>query len=98
MVKRQIIWTHRANEERKEILSYWIQRNKSKVFSSKLNKLIIESLRLTAQFPETGRKTTLDNVRVKIVREYLLFYEVTDTALIILSIWDNRRDEKSLKI
>lgn len=98
MAKRQIIWTHRVNEERKEILSYWIQQNKSKVFSSKLNKLIIESLKLTAEFPETGRKTTLDNVRVKIIREYLLFYEITKTSLIVLSIWDGRRDDKSFHI
>jgi len=98
MAERKIIWTQKANEERKEILSYWIERNRSSAYSVKLNALIKETLRLTAFYPESGRKTTINNVRVKIVRDYLLFYEITPTELIVLVIWDKRRDEKSLRI
>lgn len=98
MAKRKIIWTKKANEERKEILSYWIERNRSKAYSIKLNNLIKETLHLTAFYPESGRKTTFNNVRVKIIRDYLLFYEITETELIVLAIWDKRRDEKTLKI
>ncbi|MCG2792941.1 MAG: hypothetical protein L6262_05270 [Weeksellaceae bacterium] len=35
----------------------------------------------------------LMNTRISIVRNYLIFYEATETQLIILSIWDARRDE-----
>ncbi|WP_425413884.1 type II toxin-antitoxin system RelE/ParE family toxin [Proteiniphilum acetatigenes] len=63
-----------------------------------MNKLIKETLRLAAQYPNTGRKTTLKNVRVKIVRDYLLFYEINETTLVVLTIWDSRRDEKTLNI
>ena len=70
MAKRKIVWTQKANEERKEILAYWLVRNQSKTYSRKLNKLIIDTLQLCALYPDTGRKTTFENVRVKIIRDY----------------------------
>ncbi|MGV0923205.1 type II toxin-antitoxin system RelE/ParE family toxin [Empedobacter tilapiae] len=94
MVKRKIIWTITANFERKEILEYWILRNKSKRFSIKLNYLILQTLEVLRENPTIGRRTNIDNVRVKLIREYLLLYEFTDAELIILSIWDARRNIK----
>lgn len=96
MAKRKIIWTQKANIERKEILEYWILRNKSKTFSIKLNKLIIDTSYLLAEHPTIGRKTSFKDVRVKIIRDYLIFYEFSKSELIILSSWDGRRDENTL--
>lgn len=95
MAERKIIWTKKAQVERKDILEYWIIRNRSKTFSIKLNKLIISTLQLLAENPKIGRKTDYNNVRVKIVRNYLIFYEFSDSLLIVLSIWDGRRDEQT---
>jgi plasmid stabilization system protein ParE len=89
---RQIIWTFTAQQERREVLEYWVKRNKSKIYSRKLNKLIISSLQEVSKNPLIGRKTDLLNIRVKIVKEYLLFYEITPTVINVLSIWDGRRD------
>jgi toxin YoeB len=83
---RQIIWTLSAHDERIKILEYWVRRNKSKVFSKKLNKLIVTAIKEVSKNPSIGRKTDFANVRVKIVREYLIFYEVTPKAIYILSI------------
>ncbi|RXM49698.1 MULTISPECIES: type II toxin-antitoxin system RelE/ParE family toxin [unclassified Chryseobacterium] len=94
MARRKIIWTFKANQERKDILEYWILRNKSKTFSLKLNKLILYNIGLVAEHPTIGRKTDVQNVRVKIVRDYLIFYEFSDSELIILSVWDGRRNDK----
>lgn len=94
----QIVWTEKANIERQHILQFWIDYNKSKVFSLKLNKLFISSIRDLAVKPNIGRKTQFDNVRVKIVREYLIFYEVIKKDLVILSVWDGRRNQRSLKV
>lgn len=95
MAKRKIIWTQKVNFERKEILEYWILRNKSKTFSLKLNKLIVDTTQSLAEHPTIGRKTDLENVRVKIIRDYLIFYEFSKSELVILSIWDGRREEKN---
>ncbi len=94
----QIVWTEKANIERQHILQFWIDHNKSKVFSLKLNKLFISSIRDISKRPDIGRKTEFDNVRVKMVREYLIFYEVIKRDLVILSIWDGRRDRRSHKV
>lgn len=96
MAKRKVIWTLKANIERKEIIEYWILRNQSKTFSIKLNKLIIETIKLLAEHPTIGRKTDIKDVRVKIVRDYLIFYEFSKSELIILSIWDGRREKNIL--
>ncbi|MFS4474284.1 type II toxin-antitoxin system RelE/ParE family toxin [Chryseobacterium sp. YR459] len=94
MAKRKVIWTVKANKERKDILEYWIVRNKSKTFSIKLNKLILYNVGLLADHPTIGRKTDIERVRVKIVRDYLIFYEFSSSELIILSVWDGRRENK----
>lgn len=94
MAKRKIIWTLKAQIERKEILEYWILRNKSKIFSIKLNKLIKHTLQILSEHPTLGRKTNSPNIRVKIVHNYLVFYEFSDSELIVLSIWDGRRNER----
>ncbi|SEH38035.1 type II toxin-antitoxin system RelE/ParE family toxin [Chryseobacterium culicis] len=94
MAKRKVIWTVKANKERKEILEYWILRNNSKIFSIKLNKLILYNVGLLADHPTIGRKTDVEKVRVKIVRDYLIFYEFSSSELIILSIWDGKRENK----
>ena len=98
MAKRTIVWTQKANAERKEILAYWIERNQSKAYSIKLNNLIRESLQLSARYPNTGRKTTFENVRVKIIRDYLIFYQADNTTLVVLAIWDERRNDQSLNL
>lgn len=48
--------------------------------------------------PEIGRKSDIEHVRVKIVRDYLIFYESTTDVLYILSVWDSRQDPNKLKI
>ena len=92
---RQITWTFTAQQERRKILEYWVKRNKSKIYSRKLNKLIISALLDVSKNPLIGRKTDLLNIRVKIVKEYLLFYEITPKMINVLSVWDGRRDNSN---
>lgn len=91
MAKR-IIWTYRAHHDRKEILLYWKKHNRSSDYSKKLNTLIKKAIDLIAAHPNIGRKTDVNNVRVKLVRDYLIFYEYDEEQIFILSIWDSRRD------
>jgi plasmid stabilization system protein ParE len=88
---RKIIWTKRAQEERKEILVFWNERNQTNIYSRKLNELIKDSLQLICKFPFIGKPTNRENVRVKILKNYLIIYQITTTDIIVLSIWDNRQ-------
>ena len=91
MAKR-INWTQRAHCDRKEILLYWKEHNQSSAYNRRLNTLIKKTVELIASHPNIGRKTDLENVRVKLIRDYLIFYESAEENIFILSIWDNRRN------
>jgi toxin YoeB len=96
MVK-QIIWTFRAQQDRKNIFEYWNNRNKSKTYCKKLNGLIKDSLKLVSKYPLIGKKTDFDRIRIKILREFLIIYEITASQIIVLTIWDCRKNPDDLK-
>ena len=93
---KQIIWSLRAQKEKREILKYWSQRNKSNRYSKKLNQLFKESIKLILEHPQIGKLTDSPFVRIKIIKEYLMIYEVSETSISILSIWDGRQDPAKL--
>lgn len=94
----KIIWSPKAKNELIEILQYWINRNKSKVYSKKLNQLIDEQLDSILRFPKSGKETDIPNVYVKIIKSYLLYYEVEGNILHILTIRDSRRNPEEIRI
>ena len=98
MVK-QVIWSLRAQTDRQHILKYWTQRNKSNTYSKKLNQLFKEAVKIIKDFPQIGKQTDDQNTRIKIVRDYLIIYEETESQICILTIWDSRQDpDKLVKI
>jgi len=94
---KQVVWSLRAQADRKEILNYWRLRNKSNNYSKKLNQLFKESVRIITDFPQIGKSTDDTNTRIKIVKDYLIIYEETETHIYILTIWDSRQDPDKLK-
>lgn len=96
MAKR-IVYSLRAQSDRKEILAYWIQRNQSKTYSKKLFLLFKEAAKLVAKHPEIGRETQFQNIRIKVVRDYLIVYEVQADRIEILTFFDCRRNPAEMK-
>lgn len=95
MAKR-IVWTRKACLDIIAILEYWQRRNKSNTYSKKLNKLFVQSVLIISKYPEIGKRTDIENVRVKIIKEYLVFYEIIGQEIIVLTIIDGRRDPSLL--
>lgn len=95
MAKR-IIWSPIAREIRKEILQYWIRRNKSKRYSKKLNTLFEESAQQIADFPYSGISISGKVYRGKLIKDYYLLYKIKDDSIEILFIWDTRKDPADL--
>ena len=94
---RKIIWTERAQKERIIIFSFWNKRNQTFNYSKKLNSLIKESLKLICKYPTIGKLTNKENVRLKILKEYLIIYEITKSEIVVLSLWDCRQNPEDLK-
>ena len=69
------------------------QKNTTK---KKINDLFSERIKLISEYPEIGRKTNDSNIRVTLVKDYLIVYEFNSTEIIIHLIWDSRRDESKM--
>lgn len=96
MVKRKIIWTLKAKNQLFSILEYFAKRNKSKTYSLKLHKKIKSEILITLKQPNIGKQTDILNIRGLIIENYIVFYELLDTNIIILNIWDCRQNPENL--
>ena len=97
MVKRRIVWSTSAKLQLKTIIEYFNFRSKSKIYSFKLYTLIQNELKKLLQQTNIGKKTDLINIRGLLIENYFIFYEINETHIIILSVWDTRQDPKRLK-
>ena len=89
---KPVIWSHRAFNDRKTILEYWTINNQSAAYSKKLNLLFRRAVRLISTHPHIGRKTDVENIRMKLVLDYQIIYEQDDNRIIVLAIWHTKRN------
>ncbi len=94
----KVIWTTQAKNELFDILDYWKNRNQSILYSQKLFQLIQNQINLIILFPEIGRKTNFENVRIKNIKDYLLFYEIKKSKLYILTIKSSKQNPNKFRI
>ncbi|MDD5152172.1 MAG: type II toxin-antitoxin system RelE/ParE family toxin [Flavobacterium sp.] len=97
MAERIIVWSETAKLELKDIFEYFNFRNKSKLYSLKLNRIIQTELKSLLHQPEIGKKTDTINVRGLLIENYFIFYEINKIHIIILSVWDTRQNPERLK-
>lgn len=92
MAEKTIIWSDRAVSELKSILDFYIERNGSSTYSLKILDKTDKLLEAVKQNDLIGRLTTNKRSRVVVLDEYLIFYEVQNNQIEILSFWDNRQN------
>jgi plasmid stabilization system protein ParE len=92
MARFKIEWSLEARKDLIDILEFYITRNSSADYSTKLNSKINKSIRLLSQNPFLGVKTDDSDIRALITSDYQIIYEIFDKLLLILMIWDCRRD------
>ena len=95
MAKR-VIWTNTAREARRAILEYWIKHNGSNTYSKKLSILFKKKVSLIQSEHYQGKPTDFKNIRVTLVRNFSIFYKINEENIIIVGIWDNRRNPEDL--
>ena len=94
---KKIIWSDTAQKDRKDILQYWRNRNKSLVYCVKLNKVFDEAAESIAKFPNIGKPSGYKDSRIKIIKDYLLVYKEFDKFISIITIWDARQNPLKLE-
>ena len=95
MVK-QVIWTETAKQSRRLVLEYWIQHNKSNTYSKRLSILFREKIKLLQSQNYIGKPTDFKDVRATLVEHFTIFYKSSSTQIIIVGIWDNRRNPEGI--
>lgn len=98
MAQLTIHWTETAIRQRNYIFEYWIERNQSTTYAKKLNEKIKERTTLLKNNPDLGKNTDFKNTRAVSLGHYSIFYQTSETKIIITGFWDNRQEpEKLLK-
>ncbi len=95
---QRIIWSPQARQDKKEIITYWKLRLGTNTYSRKLDKLFDNAISLISRHPKIGWKTDVENVRAKLVENHLIIYDDTNNGVNILTLWDTRRNPKTLII
>ncbi|MGM0626277.1 MAG: type II toxin-antitoxin system RelE/ParE family toxin [Bacteroidota bacterium] len=96
MAKREVIWTKTADLQFVGILEYWLNRNKSNLYSKKLLKLVSKKTAQIAKNPYVFKSTEFKDVRVAPMGNFSIYYKITNQHIIISAFWDNRQDPKHL--
>jgi len=94
---KKVIWPLRAQDDRKKIFNYWNKRNKSNRYSIYLNKLFKEATKIISDYPRIGKITERENIRIKIVRDYLIVYKVLENEIEVLTIFNSYQNPAKLK-
>ena len=96
MAKRKIVWTETSAKQRREILRYWTERNKSKSYAEKLIEITVKHLKVISKNPEAFKESEIDKVRESAMGHFSLYYKITTNQIIVMAFWDNRQDPKKL--
>lgn len=94
---KKVGWSLRAQNDRKKIFSYWNKRNKSNNYSIRLNRLFIEATKAISDYPKIGKITERENIRIKIVRDYLIVYKELENKIEVLTIFNSHQNPGKLK-
>jgi toxin YoeB len=98
MAKRKIEWSGEAKKDLFDILNFYIERNGSTKYSIKLNNRFNKSLQLIAKYPNIGTETDFKSVRAFVTTDYQIIYEVFDQLILVIMLWDCRRNPEDKKI
>ena len=99
MVEREVIWTKRALTDRTKLFDYWFEKTGSTDYPIKLNQIFSATIANLLILPESGilfdRKLS---IRFTLVRYFRIYYSYTEQNVIVLAIWDTRRNPKTMDL
>jgi toxin YoeB len=98
MANKKIVWSNNAKNELRKILEFYNERNGSEKYSLKILTETEELLKTLSKSEFIGRLTSNKKTRVIPMKVYLIFYEINENIIEIISFWDNQQDENKKRI
>ncbi len=92
MAKRKVIWLEKANFDFFDILEFYDNRNKSKIYSKKLYveiKLKLKNLDFRVTLPQ---KTAVENLYYFTHNHISIFFSIESDDIIVKVVTDDRRN------
>ncbi|HRO42472.1 MAG TPA: type II toxin-antitoxin system RelE/ParE family toxin [Flavipsychrobacter sp.] len=93
---RRIDWSDKASEQLANILIFWAKHNHSTRYSEKLLAEMENSLSKLSILPELGKPSGVSDIRMKLVRDYWVFYKYTDHEIYIIQISSTYQHPKGI--
>lgn len=94
-MNKPVVWSETAKKDLLHIKSFFDERNGSASYSNKLLKTFRNAAHFIERHPMAS-KAFNDQVRGFILAEYIIFFQIMETHILILTIWDGRRDPNQL--
>ncbi|WP_163410610.1 type II toxin-antitoxin system RelE/ParE family toxin [Flavobacterium ajazii] len=98
MAKKEIVWSNLAKLELSNVLEFYVLRNGNSDYSSKILEEVEDLLETLSNNELIGRLTSNKTTRVIPMKTYLLFYEINNDRIEIISFWDNRQSKEKRKV
>jgi len=98
MVKYKVKWSVQARFDLIDILKFYLERNGNAVYSRKLNSIIKTGASQILKNPYIGIQTDKDSVRSLITIDYQIIYEIIGNQILIVMVWDCRRNPDDKRI
>ncbi|MCV2486612.1 type II toxin-antitoxin system RelE/ParE family toxin [Flavobacterium sp. SH_e] len=98
MAKKEIIWSDLAKLEFSNVLEFYVFKNGNSAYSLKILEEVEDLLETLSNNEFIGRLTFNKITRVIPMKIYLIFYEINNNQIEILSFWDNRQNPEKRKI
>src|SRR5688572_11280938 len=95
---RPVLWTQSADRDLDAVLDYLEEHNPRA--GARLAQSVIDAIGHLSSNPEMGPESDLEpagRYRQLLVARYLLIYRVTKASIMIMRVWDPRRDPASLR-
>ena len=96
-MNKPVTWSLLAQKNLRSIKKIYDLRNQSSTYSNKLLKTFKDTAKLIEKYPEASILTDFENVRGFIILDYILFYEILEDHILILLVWDCRKDPEQIK-
>jgi plasmid stabilization system protein ParE len=98
MAKRTIIWSSTAQELLNTIMHHYLKEDNNMMYCYKLSSNISNAVELIHENNYVGKSTNVQGVKILMLGNFKIFYEVVSSQVRILFLWDSRFKPENLKL
>jgi hypothetical protein len=96
-MSKQLVWSKRAAEDLTNLQNDFDKRNRSNLYSTKLMKAFRASAYFIEKYPMASLPTSDETVRGFVILHYILFFQIFEDQILLISVWDGRQNSAQFK-